>query len=180
MKYALFCLALFFAGCSADDGEVYIALQSDFADFRDWAMTPLGDAPLAGHPAGERTAYVKTPLPAGAPAYPVGDIIVKTVAVMPDETSWDLFAMAKRGGNYNASGARNWEYFLMKITSDGAPPVITARGASPTDAPGSSNYMDANGMSIPCNNCHGAPGADKTDFVLAPPLEPGANRDGGT
>ncbi len=182
MKFAL--LMLFFltlpAGCDDSVGEVFIALQSDFADFRDWQMTDLGDAPLAGHPAGERTAFVKTPLPLGAPAYPIGEIIVKTVAVTPDdETTWDLFGMVKRGGDYNAGGARNWEYFLMKLPANGAAPTITARGTSPTDAPGSqSAYMDSSGMAIPCNNCHGAPGAEKTDFILAPGLQP--NVDGGT
>jgi hypothetical protein len=164
-----------FAGCggTGGSGEVFIALQSDFADFLTWQKTALGDEPLEGHPAGERFGYVKQPLAAGMPAYPVGAMIVKTVEVMPDEQSWDLFAMVKRGGNYNAAGARNWEFFTLSVSAGGVP-LIASRGSNPSDAPGATGhgYSDPTGSGVTCNRCHGADGAEKTDFILSPLLAP--------
>src|SRR6478609_8653690 len=93
-------------GCSEGNGgggggNVYVPLPGDFIAFRDWTRIFLGDGPLEGHPAGPRYAYVK--VKPGPTEYPVGAIIVKTVETGTTSDTWDLFAMAKRGGNYNAA-----------------------------------------------------------------------------
>ena len=53
---------------------------------------------------------------------PVGALIVKTVENGAPQ-QWDLFAMAKRGGNYNADGATNWEFFTLLINAGNGPPI---------------------------------------------------------
>jgi hypothetical protein len=153
-------LWLLLLGCDASPApQVFIALGRDFAPFRSWTRFSLGDAPLEGHPDGPRFGYVKEPPRGGA--YPIGSIIVKSVEVTPDEQSWSLFAMVKRGGGYNADGARGWEYFTLALTSDGAP-IVLQRGASPIGYEGG----------VGCNRCHAVAGAEKTDYILSPALQP--------
>jgi len=178
-------LLLLLIGCSGgQDPTVFIALQRDFASFRTWQKFSFGDGPLEGHPAGARYGYVKETLAPGEKAYPVGDIIVKTIETPPSpspspwpspipEQSWDLFAMAKRGGNFNADGAKNWEFFTLSINSDGTP-VILARGIDASDVPNAAGhgYTGANGNIIRCNGCHGDPTMASHDFILNPELQP--------
>jgi hypothetical protein len=184
LKKLLFLLLMSCDNSPQPEG-VFIALQRDFADFLSWQKFDFGDAPLAGHPVGARYGYVKEVLQPGEKAYPVGDIIVKTVEVPPSpspspwpdpipQQQWDLFAMAKRGGDFNASGARNWEFFTLRINPDGVP-VILARGIDASDVPdtsGGHGYTGANGNVIRCNNCHGDPTMAKVDYILNPQLEP--------
>jgi hypothetical protein len=168
-------LAAALAGCGGAQGDVYIALQSDFAPYESWPKVALGDAPLAGHPAGQRFGYVSARAAAGATQYPVGTVIVKTVEAVPDDvTKWDLFAMVKRGGGYNGGGARDWEFFILKLTAQRTP-VIVDRGANPSDAgDGGSIYGDGAMGGVTCNACHGALGTERTDHILSPLLQPGA------
>jgi len=109
---------------------------------------------------------------------------VKTIEVPPSpspspwpdaipEQQWDVFAMAKRGGNFNVDGAKNWEFFTLRIDANGVP-VILARGIDATDtsSSGGHGYTAANGNVIRCNNCHGDPTMAKVDYILNPELEP--------
>lgn len=163
------------AGCSdAPAGSVYIALDSDFADFASWTRIFVGEGPLEGHPAGQRYGYIKELAPAGSTSYPVGARIVKTVENGAPE-SWDVFAMAKRGAGYNTGGAVGWEYFTFKLTPQGVP-VLFSRGSNPvdpeTDGGTSPGYVHSvNGVT--CNRCHGVAGTERTDHILSPLLEPG-------
>ncbi len=165
------------SACSdpAAKGPVFIALQSDFSDFRSWSRVFVGDGELEGHPAGARYGYLKQHAPAGSTEYPVGTMIVKTVERDGGPKAWDIFAMVKRGGNYNKSGAINWEYFTLLINEDDIP-VIFSRGDNPSDAehdggPGH-GYADPTGSGVTCNRCHGT-GTESTDHVLSPALAPG-------
>jgi hypothetical protein len=184
VKWGLLLLVL--ASCDAPpEPSVFIALQRDFADFRGWQKFYFGDGPLEGHPAGPRYGYVKQVLQPGERAYPVGDIIVKTIETQPSpspspepsgpvpEQAWDLFAMAKRGGGFNADGAKGWEFFTLRINAGGVP-VILARGIDASDVPGSSGhgYLGANGNIIRCNGCHGDPNLAQDDYILNPELQP--------
>ena len=170
-------LGLATAGLLACDsgagGDLYIALQSDFAPFESWKKIPLGNAPLAGHPAGNRAAYINKPVPAAGAKYPVGTIVIKTVEAGAAVTNWDLFGMTKRGGGFNSAGARDWEFFILKMTAERVP-VILSHGFSPSDGDGGAypGNMDAGGVT--CNSCHGVLGTDRTDHLLTPALAPGA------
>ena len=61
---------------------------------------------MPGHPAGPRTAFLNAKAPPGSTHYPVGTIIVKQIETNgdPDMSKWDLFAMVKRGGDFNPEG----------------------------------------------------------------------------
>ena len=176
MKLAGVMIALVFvlAGC-ADKGNVFIALDSDFASFRSWPMVSLGSEPLPGHPPGPRYGYLSHAAPKGATAYPVGTMIVKTIEPLDmPATSWEVFAMAKRGGGFNPEGAKDWEFFRIKIEGD--TPHITSRGLTAIDPDdGGAGYFDQLGNAFinMCNGCHGTKASAATDHVLSPLLQPG-------
>jgi hypothetical protein len=158
-------------------GDVFIALQSDFAPFQTWQKKLLGDGPLEGHPAGPRVGYLKQAAPPGATEYPVRSMIVKTVERGATPQEWDIFALVKRGGGYNLAGAKNWEFFTLKINPAGIP-IIVARGLNPADAdadggPGH-GYADPGMTGITCNRCHGVVGTEQHDHILSAVLAPGA------
>ncbi len=172
---AMIALCLAVASCDDKSGPVFIALDSDFATFESWPMTALGSEPLAGHPTGPRFGYLNHPAPKGAKQYPVGTIIVKAIEQpgSPD-TSWEIFAMAKRGGDFNAGGATNWEFFRLKIV-DGKPHIVT-RGLTAADPDdGGAGYFDQLGNDFVdlCNSCHGTQASAATDHVLSPALQLG-------
>src|SRR5262245_4827739 len=168
-------LALAVAGCEQGHNLTFIALDSDFADFRSWKRVPLGDAPLVGHPPGQRFGYLNHAAPRGATAYPVGTLIVKTVEATPVPEQWEIFAMGKRGGNFNAGGARNWEFFRLRF--GGGVVHIVSRGLTAIDpeADGGGGYLGnlESGFADLCNGCHGTPASAATDHILSPALQPG-------
>ena len=167
-------LSLFAGGCD-DKSPTFIALDTDFFSFRSWTRVPLGSDPLPGHPPGPRFGYLNKAAPKGAKKYPVGTIIVKTIE--PDgvpATSWEIFAMAKRGGDYNSVGALGWEFFRLKILGD--TPHIVTRGLTAADPDdGGTGYFDQLGNDFidMCNTCHGTKDSAATDHVLSPLLQPG-------
>lgn len=164
------------AGCGgAGSGETFIALQSDFAGYDGWPSVALGDAPLAGHPPGPRFGYLNHRAKKGATEYPIGTIVVKTIEPSSSQATWEVFAMAKRGGNFNPGGARDWEFFRLKILN-GVPHIVTrGENAFDPDVDGGGGY----GTDLPgqfasvCNGCHGTPSSDATDHILSPLLQPG-------
>lgn len=168
-------LALCLAGCGDADVSApvepgtFVAFDRDFLAYTTWPRTDLGTLSLAGHPPGPRWVHLNRPLPAGATAYPVGTILVKVVQAEPDPTQWVLFGMVKRGGTYNAGGAAGWEYFVLRLSRE-AVPFILSRGIAPNliGAP----YTVGDG--IGCNSCHGTEDAREFDGILTPSLRPGA------
>jgi hypothetical protein len=168
--------ALCLAGCTeGHSSDTFIALPADFEPFRSWPRHFLGDGPLEGHPAGPRYGYVKRR--PGASAYPVGAIIVKTVERGTTPQDWDIFGMAKRGGDYNSGGAAQWEFFTLRI-NDRNVPVILESGTNPsdgdTDGGTGHGYTDTNNTGVTCNRCHGGSATAHTDHILSPLLQPGA------
>lgn len=167
------------SGCTeGDPSSVFIALQSDFATFESWPRYFLGSGPLEGHPAGARYGFIKESAPKGAATYPVGSIIVKTVEFGMTKQEWELFAMAKRGGGFNSGGAKDWEFFTLRMSTSGVP-IIISRGSNPADgdADGGSTghgYSDTTGTGVTCNRCHGLSGTERQDHILASVLAPGA------
>jgi hypothetical protein len=166
------------AGCeSKNDGAVFIALDSDFAKFRTWERLSVGDAPLAGHPPGPRYVYLSQRAPKGASQYPVGTLVVKTIESDPDPSHWEVFAMTKRGGGFNARGAVNWEFFRLRMLADGTPLILT-RGLFAYDPDIDGGISGYNGglmadVTDLCNGCHGTPASAASDHLLSPGLRPG-------
>lgn len=175
MRRALAALALCLAGCGdAQPSEpvepgAFVAFDRDFLPYTTWPRTDLGSLSLAGHPPGPRWVHLNRVLSQNATEYPVGTILVKVVQAEPDPTQWVLFAMVKRGGTYNASGARGWEYFVLRLSRE-AVPVIVSRGLAPNLV--GSLYTVGDGLG--CNSCHGTEDARMFDGILTPSLRPGA------
>ena len=155
---------------ASDAASLFVAQPGDFAGFRAWPSVPLGSEPNTADPPGPRVAFVHGRPPSGASAYPLGAIIVKAIENSTDPTGWDLFAMAKRGGDFDPSGARGWEFFLLRLQADDRVQIVS-RGSildDPTDAGAAYGSVGA----IFCSGCHGAPGTEATDHVLSPQLAP--------
>jgi hypothetical protein len=152
------------------DGEgPFIAFGSDFAGFEGWTSHTIDDATPSGatHTSGVRTVYINRRPASGATAFPQGTLIVKVT-----QADQKVFARAKRGGDYNASGATGWEWFELQPGS-GSAVTITWRGVGP---PAGEQYGgDPNGG---CNSCHRLGAAN--DFVLSPWLALATSGDGGT
>jgi hypothetical protein len=150
----------------ADAGSApmpFTATADDFAGFTGWPALVL-DGPAmvdaAMHTTGVRTVYLNQAPPAGALAFPIGTVIVKTIVANPAfPSAVRTFAMAKRGRGYNSSGAVGWEWFELDPTQ--SPPAILWRGLGP---PVGDTY---NGESS-CNGCHIL--AVGNDFVHSLPL----------
>ncbi len=138
------------SGDDASASTCFLAFDAAYAGFRSWSSHTFdvgvaGDAGL--HVGGPRTEYVNRLPPAGSTSFPIGTVIVKEVGA-GDPANHRLFAMVKRGCNFNASGATGWEFMEIREASTGA--GIVWRGVGP---PAGENYGgDPNG----CNACHGA------------------------
>lgn len=150
-------------GAPAPVMEPFVAGADTFAPFRTWTSFALEGAPAIDsglHTMGMRTIYINA-LPAhGARAFPVGTVIVKVIQPNPQfPTGTKTFAMAKRGGGFNDSGARGWEFFELDTTVH--PPGILWAGTGP---PVGDTY---NGEGS-CNSCHVL--AAQNDSVHSPPL----------
>jgi hypothetical protein len=161
-------LLLLLPACSGSPAPVFIALDRDFAPFRTWEQVDFGDDSIPGHPQGQSYGYISHRTKNRS--YPVGTMIVK--AFVP---SWALFAMAKRGGNFNPEGALDWEFFRLELVND--TPVIVSRGIfayDPNDDGGVGYNAAGNVLNSLCNGCHGTPASAATDHVLSPQLRPGS------
>ena len=166
-------LVLALAGCGgapATSDEMYIAQQSDFASYMTWGAIDLGMATdTTGHPVGEEYGY-RNKQPKGG-KYPVGTILVKEIHVDDVETDWELFAMVKRGGDYNAGGAVGWEYFTLRLNAQDIP-IIETRGPNPADTDSNGHGYGQAENGVTCNRCHAAPGNDVNDYTLSAGLRP--------
>lgn len=92
-------------------------------------------------------------------------MLVKTIESGPPST-WRIFAMVKRGGDFNAQGAVGWEFFDLVIGADDRV-SIRARGIRPGVA-----YDSTNETEVTCNDCHGTRAARERDSVLTDGIAP--------
>lgn len=169
----LACAALVLGGCldnklppdETTQSRTFLAVDRDFADFRDWMVFML-DAKTHAAAKGPVNVYLNKLPPAHATEFPIGTIIVKTVeAGAPSE--WTIHAMSKRGGNFNANGALNWEFRELKIGEDDVP-VTVWEGTKPADGHKYHDLTGDNKTEQDCNDCHTS---SKNDAVLTPELE---------
>jgi hypothetical protein len=164
----------------------FVAFARDFQAFRTWERIDLPSARNQGltHVAGKRREYVnQRPLP-GATEFPVGTILVKELvggAIQvgtlggltlppamgsdeqarppPTRSGHGLFAMVKRGGDFNRAGARGWEWFeLGEREGDGSVGIVW-RGLNAPDGEGYGSGDPLGG----CNGCHDVSAAN--DYV---------------
>lgn len=155
-----------------DDAGQFIALQHDFAGFRDWMVVYEADGPMMkGHPAGPRTVYTPALPEADGEQFATGTIIVKVIETDTSETGHLIHAMAKRGGDFNPKG-RGWEWFELDLDARGQT-VIVWRGATPPDGdcygcPPGYEPSEAAEL-IDCNNCHLAAGGNDLVHTLDRP-----------
>lgn len=175
---AAFFAALLAAGtvsaCASEDtpattlcgGEpVCIAFAAQFSGFHGWKSTPgtstlMKDAGI--HSAAARTVYINEMPKAGSKEFPIGTIIVKEMMNDEDVRLRTIFAMVKRGGNFNQTGASNWEWFeILAYPNDTV--QIKWRGFGPPDG---ENY---GGSKEACNTCHKV--AKENDYVLTSGLK---------
>jgi hypothetical protein len=150
-------------GATADGVPIYAPA---FKGFHGWDSTPGVGPPdaaadlIAGadggpHSLGPMTAFINRKPTPGSTSFPVGTIIVKEVNG-GDLTTRKIFAMEKRGGNFDPEGAVNWEWFeLHNVDADNV--RIVWRGNGP---PNGETY---GGDPATCNDCHA--GAKSNDFV---------------
>ena len=143
----------------APPSDTFIAFESSFQGFRQWEAFPLeGTEQAPAHLAGPRVVYLnrRPHFSDGGSAWPVGTIIVKefTAGAVVDR---QVFAMVKRGGSTNLSGAVGWEWWelqnldeqtVRKIWRGVGPPSGEQYGGDPTGG---------------CNGCHS--GSASNDFV---------------
>ena len=172
------------AGCStsppATTGTTFVAFASDFNGFHSWpsavampspnlppvdagGIGPDGGATDGGvHPVPE-TEYWKLPSTPTGNEFPIGTIIVKETNEV-DPTARQLFALVKRGGDFNPTGAVNWEWFELKNVADGSA-VISWHGYGPPS--GSADIYGGN--PAVCNTCHEKAAAN--DYVWSAALQ---------
>ena len=163
MKRAVVAIALI-AGCGSshdagsDANDAFIAFNPTFAPFRTWTMfsDDLMDPnnTLPAGVAGPRDQFINKVPPPGSTEFPIGTVIVE---VRTD--SGKIFASVKRGGNFNAAGDKNWEYFELQEN----PVMYLWRGLGPPL--GDTYGGDPNG----CNACHSQCAAN--DYVCSPKLQ---------
>jgi hypothetical protein len=136
--------------------DTFIALQKDFAGFESWqSVSWTDDATNATHEPGTHSTYLNKRPEHGSAEYPVGTILVKS-SLPAGGGEEQLFAMAKRGGGFNQSGATDWEWFELARSTTGVP-VIVWRGVG---APAGHRYSEVDAS---CNECHRS--AEANDFV---------------
>lgn len=171
----LVALALALAGCGGDAPPTeHVASEADFAGFDTWERFDRGHRGfLPSHPDGQTYVYRNHPPPEGTTHHPVGTIVVRVTMAGP-ESDWEVHAMVRRGGTFNATGAAGWEYFDLSLarTGDRLTPTINWRGEGPGDS--ADGYAHgAEGVALGCNHCHAAvarhDGLIGDELALAPP-----------
>ncbi len=158
------CLLPLLAGCSCNPevaSTEFIASERDFADFDTWERFDRGTRGfLPSHLDGETYVYLNRRPEEGATAFPVGTIVVRVTSAGP-MSDWEVHAMVKRGGQYNAAGAVGWEYFDLEMVRTAGEeggaltPTIHWRGEGPGDD-GDGYARGAEGVLLGCNHCHAA------------------------
>jgi hypothetical protein len=147
-----------------------VAIEADFAPFRDWERIPLlaPTLPLQAMP-GPAFTYVNHRPEPGSRRYPVGTILVKTVEPSDDPRDWTVHAMVKRSDRFNPEGSVGWEFFGLQLDERGVPTILwRSDGYNDGHAYGSSTMLLDPERELSCNDCHALHWQD--DAVLTPAL----------
>jgi hypothetical protein len=157
-RAALLVAAAMLIACGGDEAPTeHVATEADFVGFDTWERFDRGHRGfLPSHPDGATYVYRNRPPPPGATHHPVGTIVVRVTMAGP-ESDWEVHAMVRRGGGFNAAGAAGWEYFDLRLehTGEQLTPRIRWRGEGPGDS--EDGYAHgAEGIALGCNHCHAA------------------------
>jgi len=153
------------SGASSEEpsSTSFLAVAADFRGYRSWpAFDVSAEAVIVGiHDGSTVTEYVSALPPSGSTEFPLGTLIVKEA--IGGTMEHELFAMARRGGNFNSTGARGWEWFELVNLEDGKDSVkINWRGFGPP-----LGEMYGGDPNSGCNMCHKA----CVDSVCATPVQ---------
>jgi len=153
------------ASTSPPSQGTFVALASDFQPYASWTSYYVGDVPDPNGVdlSGPRTVYINKLPPHGATEFPVGTMLVKVIETQPDPTTWQMFALVKRGGGFDQDGAPNWEWFGLSTDATGQV-FIDWRGTGPPPDGGYGGITDA----LSCVFCH--VNAKSNDYVQTPAL----------
>lgn len=137
--------------------DPFVAMQSDFDGFRGWTRYELPDIGLQhGHARGAPSHLYVNLAPEAVPPFaeplPLGTVLLKTVERSEADGGWEIHAMVKRGGDFNARGAVGWEYLDLELTAGGAPAIVWRGEGSASNPGGYGRRLD--GTPIACNDCH--------------------------
>lgn len=156
LRYAFASCALLAACSGSPAGEdnpssttSFVAFADDFKGYHSWQSFDVSaEANEKGIHDGTVIEYVNQLPPTGSTEYPLATLVVKEAT--GGAMGHALFAMARRGGNYNSTGARGWEWFeLENLTGDEDAVKIVWRGFGPPI--GEEYGGDPNST---CNTCH--------------------------
>lgn len=144
--------------------DPFIAMQSDFADLFEWPRWQVPDiGSTHGHQRGEPSyIYVKGEIPEWGEPLALGTIIAKTVE-RGEPGEWEIHAMVKRGGGFNAGGCVEWEWFDLRLNENRVPVVIWRGEGNEANPGGYGRRLD--GTPIGCNDCHAQ--VPHTDYTFA-------------
>jgi hypothetical protein len=136
-------------------GSAYLAFAQSFHGYHGWPSYDVTeDAELVGiHDGSVVTEYINRLPPSGSLEFPIGTLVVKEATGGTIEH--EIFAMAKRGGGFNAT-ATGWEWFELENLDCADDRVkLIWRGVGPPI--GEMYGGDPNGG---CNSCHAECGND--------------------
>ena len=136
---------------AVDSRQPFIAFLTDFKGFHSWTSHDSEStiATGAAHTGPKRTYINKMP-ESGADEFPVGTIIVKEGNLdKPEYQDHQVFAMVKRGGEFNSTGADGWEWFELLLSETGDVYSVEWRGVGPPLLGGYGSDPNSG-----CNECH--------------------------
>jgi hypothetical protein len=167
VKAGIVASALLFVACAHEaPPSRFVAHLRDFQGYEHWTRFDRGFDPVPPTHVRRSVIFVNTLPDDGTDRFAVGTRIVRVEEEGENPKNWELHAMVKRGGGYNAEGATDWEFFELSLDA-GRRPSIVWRGEGPADGDG---YRAApGGALLGCNHCHGA--ARYNDSVLSPVLQ---------
>jgi len=168
---------LFLAGCftgadedatsapEAPSATEFGALVSDFQPYPSWTNFYVGDVPDPNGVdlTGPRTVYINKMPPPGSKQFPVGTILVKVIRTGEAPSTWQMFALVKRGGDFDEQAAPGWEWFGL-AENDDRHVSIEWRGDGP---PPDGSYGSI--VNVGCIFCHAQ--AKANDYVETPELQ---------
>lgn len=153
---------------SCASGQIpFIAYGCSFSGFESWPSNTTDGPFIDGstHVSGVRTVYINQLPAAGASEFGVGTLIVKVT-----QSDHKIFARAKRGLGYNATGAVDWEWFELQESSQNEVAIVW-RGVGPP----ANGEQYGGDPTAGCNGCHAL--VPFNDYVLSPWLHLGAAGD---
>ncbi|MGC4092559.1 MAG: hypothetical protein QM756_32705 [Polyangiaceae bacterium] len=165
----LLCHCSLLAACSGSGGDAgttatqFVPVAESFRGYHSWpSFDVTAEAVVVGiHDGSTVTAYMNQLPATGSAEFEQGTMIVKEA--VGGTMEHELFAMARRGGNFNSVGAVGWEWFELENLADGNDGVkVVWRGFGPPI--GEVYGGDPNST---CNTCHKA----CTGSVCSSPLQ---------